>query len=244
MLRFAHDGDIEMPQVIGKFVKSKLALKTARELTAQLALENDCLTAIDIGCGSGSHLTGLRPRLKTVGIDSSQAAIEASRISKAHDYYVCADILKRDDIASLLPPEFGMKADIVALYGVIEHLPKTLGLEMLAKCTALSRKLVLLETPNGFQPQGPEFGNEHMRHLSGWFIHDFEGHGFSVVGTSGTRYLIGYGGGLRYPYKGLGSVDVLLSRVIGQVERPWNPALDQESRRDATLYVDAYKPGS
>jgi hypothetical protein len=152
--------------------------------------------------------------------DSSEAAVEASRISKAHDYYVCADILQRNDIASLLPPEFGMKADIVALYGVIEHLPKALGLEMLAKCTALARKLVLLETPNGFQPQGPEFGNEHMRHLSGWFIHDFEGHGFSVVGTTGTRYLIGYGGGLKYPYRGLGSVDVLLSRVLGVDRNP------------------------
>jgi SAM-dependent methyltransferase len=203
-----------MPHVIGEFVKSKLGLKTAQQWTELLAIENDCRTAIDIGCGTGSHLTTLRPRITTVGIDSSEPAIEASRAANAHDYYVSADILRRDDIASLLPAEFNGKADIVALYGVIEHLPKALGLELLAKCDALTRKLVLLETPNGFLAQGPEFNNEHMRHLSGWFIHDFEGHGFTVVGTTGTRYLLGYGAGLKVGLPGVGSLDVLLSRAL------------------------------
>jgi hypothetical protein len=97
---------------------------------------------------------------------------------------------------------------------VIEHLPKQLGYQFLERCEAITRKLIIVETPNGFVPQGPEHGNEHMRHLSGWFIHDFVGLGYDVFGTTGTRYLRGYGAGLKYPYRGVGTLDVLMSRIL------------------------------
>jgi hypothetical protein len=100
----------------------------------------------------------------------------------SHFILVRADLLQ-DDLASLLPGEFEGGADLVGLYRVIEHLPKARGLDLLSRCEALARKLVVLETPNGFLPQGPEHGNSGQRHLSGWFIHDFEGLGYTVVGT-------------------------------------------------------------
>jgi hypothetical protein len=198
---------------IGRLISNKLSLPGAADWTKRLVLENNCATALDVGCGIESHLTLLRPAVRTVGVDSSEESLEIARKHDVHDQYICADILKQD-LTALLPAEFGGKVDLVSLYGVIEHLPKSKGYELLDACERLTRKFVVLETPNGFLAQGPEFGNEHMRHLSGWFPHDFKGLGYEVVGTTGTRYIRGYGGGLKYPYKGFGSLDVVLSRVL------------------------------
>ena len=204
---------------IGRFVSDGLAVPGAAEWTKRLALKHDCKTALDVGCGAGSHLSLLRPMIKTVGVDSSPEFLDLAKKNNVHDQYICADLLKQD-LTTLLPAEFGGKVDLVSLYGVIEHLPKTRGYELLEACEKLTRKLVVLETPNGFVPQGPEFGNEHMRHLSGWFVQDFQGLGYDVVGTTGTRYLRGYGAGLKFPYKGVGTIDVLLSRALRADKNP------------------------
>jgi SAM-dependent methyltransferase len=198
---------------IGRFIAETFSLPAAGELTKRLALEHGCRTALDVGCGTGSHLSALRPGMKTVGVDSSPEFLEIARKNSVHDQYICADLLEQD-LTTLLPPEFEGKVDLVSLYGVIEHLPKAKGHALLEACERLTRKIVVLETPNGFLAQGPEFGNENMRHLSGWFIHDFHGLGYEVIGTTGTRYLRGYGAGLKLPYKGLGSVDVVLARLL------------------------------
>src|SRR6185295_2148371 len=108
----------------------------------------------------------------------------------------------------------GRKFDLVTLYDVIEHLPKKQGFDLLEKCEELSSKYVLLQTPNGFLEQGPEFGNEHQRHLSGWFPHDFEGLGYKVYGTTGTKYLRGYGAGPKRDFFGWGACDILLGGLL------------------------------
>lgn len=198
---------------IGLLISKALAGPGAGELTEEYVRSHECATGIDVGCGAQSPLGALRPRLETVGVDSSQTSLEQSKHLNLHDHYVIADILT-SDVAALLPPTWGGKADVVGLYGVIEHLPKRLGYDLLERCEAISRKLVLVETPNGFQPQGPEHGNEHMRHLSGWFIEDFVGRGYEVLGSTGTKYLRGYGAGLKFPYRGVGTLDVVLSRIL------------------------------
>jgi hypothetical protein len=149
-------------------------------------------TALDIGCGCNSYLSRFRPRIRTVGVDSDAASIAISRKNGLHDSFIQADILK-EDVGSLLE-EAGMprKVDLVSLYGVIEHLPKRIGFSLLEACEAITSKYVILETPNGFVPQGPEYGNPHQRHLSGWFVQDFEGLGYTVHGTTGTRFFRGY----------------------------------------------------
>jgi SAM-dependent methyltransferase len=204
---------------LGQFVDRILSLEGAGALTKRLVVAHECRSALDVGCGAQSHLSALRPAIKTIGVDSSLEFLDLAKRSNVHDQYICADILKQD-VGSLLPAEYEGKVDVVSLYGVIEHLPKANGYELLAACERLARKLVVIETPNGFVEQGPEFGNEHMRHLSGWFAHDFEGLGYKVIGTTGTRYLRGYGAGLKYPIKGLGSLDVLLSRVLRSNKHP------------------------
>ena len=86
-------------------------------------------------------------------------------------------------------------------------------------------------------PQGPEFGNEFQRHHSGWFIHEFEGRGYTVHGTTGTRYLRGYMAEPRWNFPGCLLLDEALTLD------PTNPyalayravALWHLGRREASL---------
>ena len=66
--------------------------------------------------------------------------------------------------------------------------------------------------------QGPEYGNEFQRHLSGWFTHDFEGLGYAVHGVLGTKVFRSYAGMLRYNFPGAASCDVLLAGLL-RIER-------------------------
>jgi hypothetical protein len=173
-------------------LREVLRPKNASDFTAGLIAGGEVKSAIDIGCGCNSHLSQFRPSVLTIGIDSDLVSIRLSKELNLHDHYVQANILT-EDIGSLLE-KVGLprKADLVGLYGVIEHLPRHLGFELLRACEAITNKYIILETPHGFVPQGPEYGNPHQRHLSGWYPQDFEALGYTVHGTTGTRYFRGY----------------------------------------------------
>jgi Methyltransferase domain len=188
----------------------RLQVPSATTYTGRIV--GDCIVAFDVGCGVSSPLTNW-PHLHTIGVDVSPESIEKARANGAHDEYRVADVL--DDGLDVTP-----RPDLVALYGVIEHLPKRRGLELLERCEALTTKYVLLETPNGFIEQGPEFGNVAQRHLSGWFPHDFEGLGYEVFGSSGMKSMMGYAGSLRWNIPGMGLVNALLARAVRIEKRP------------------------
>jgi hypothetical protein len=185
----------------------------AGDYTKEILNTGECALALDIGCGGESPLSQFRPRITTFGLDAFPEAIDKAKGLNAHDHYITADILSEDPLA-LLERAGGQKFDLVTLYDVIEHLPKNRGYTLLERCEELSSKYVLLQTPNGFLEQGPEFGNEHQRHLSGWFPHDFEGLGYKVYGTTGTKYLRGYGAGPKRDFFGWGACDILLGGLL------------------------------
>jgi len=186
-------------------LRQLLRPRDAANYTAQLIEGGKVKTALDIGCGTRSHLTPFRPSVQTVGLDAHSDAVNLARARDIHDRYIHADILT-DNIDE--------QFDLVTLFGLIEHLPKTSGLELLDRIEKLSKKYILLETPHGFVPQGPEFGNEFQRHHSGWFIHEFEGRGYTVYGTTGTRYLRGYMAGPRHSFPGCLLLDELLTLLL------------------------------
>jgi hypothetical protein len=190
-----------------------LRIPTAVDYTSEVVARADCHLTLDVGCGEYSRLSVFRPKITTVGIDVFPEAIEKSRSKNVHDFYIVADIL-RDDLDDLLTKFEGRKFDLVTLYDVIEHLPKKLGYELLERCEALTSKYVLVQTPNGFQEQGPEHGNEYQRHLSGWFAQDFEGLGYKVYGSTGTKLLRGYAAGPKYDFKGWMICDILLAALL------------------------------
>lgn len=196
-----------------------LGIPTAFDYTKDVIDKSECALAIDVGCGSYSRLSEFRPKITTVGLDAFPQAIEESKAKSVHDHYIVADILK-ENLDDVLSHFNGHKVDLVTLYDVIEHLPKRKGYELLEKCEELTSKYVLVQTPNGFLEQGPEFGNEHQRHLSGWFPHEFEGLGYKVYGTTGTKYLRGYAAGPKYKFKGCISCDVVLARLLRVHKHP------------------------
>jgi hypothetical protein len=198
---------------LGLLIHKYLGLPDAADHTARLVEAAGVRTALDVGCGSKSVLSAFRPRVRTVGVDAHPAAVEAAKRTGLHDAYVTMDVL-RDGLETVLAENGGARFDLVALYDVIEHLPKRRGHDLLEKCESLTNKYIILQTPNGFVEQGPEFGNEYQRHLSGWFPEDFLGLGYTVHGTSGTRYLVGYAAGCKWRVRGAPTLDVLLARAL------------------------------
>jgi 2-polyprenyl-3-methyl-5-hydroxy-6-metoxy-1,4-benzoquinol methylase len=198
---------------IGSFIQRFVTLPTALDYTKEIVERPDCRYVLDVGCGDAPRLRAFRPGITTVGIDAFPQAIEEARRANAHDAYVLADVVKADP-DEILAQCGGRKFDLITLYGVIEHLPKKLGFELLEKCEQLTDKYILLETPNGFVEQGPEFGNEYQRHLSGWFPHDFQGLGYKIYGTTGTKYLLGYAARPKYNIRGFATCDAIAARLL------------------------------
>jgi SAM-dependent methyltransferase len=186
-------------------LRQLLRPKSAGDFTAQIVAKGEIKTALDIGCGTSSHLQVFRPTLETTGLDAFTGAIDISKKYRVHDHYIHADILK---------DKIDTQFDLVTLYGLIEHLPKTDGIKLLDRVEKLSRKYIIFETPNGFVPQGPEFGNEFQRHLSGWNIQEFINRGYKVYGTTGTRYLRGYMAGPKYNFPGCIFFDELITLLL------------------------------
>lgn len=185
----------------------------------RLAADPECRTALDIGCGERSFISRFRPRIKTIGLDAFEGAIERSREMNLHDSYILANVIDTP-LDRLLEMNGGERFDIVVLSDVIEHLPKAMGLVLLEKCEALTAKYIILQTPNGFVEQGPEFGNIYQRHLSGWFPHDFAGLGYTVAGCYGTKFFHGYGGQFKWRFPGVVLADFLLGILFRLEQRP------------------------
>jgi Methyltransferase domain len=178
-----------------------------------------CRTALDIGCGVNSFLTPFRPGLRTMGLDVFEEAIVQARKRNLHDDYVLADILKVSP-ETIIQRVGGQSFDLVTLFDVVEHFPKRQGYEVLERCERLTSKYVVVHTPSGFLEQGPEEGNEFQRHLSGWFPHDFEGLGYTVYGTIGTKVLRGYASRYRYNFPGIATCDLVLAWLMRVQKKP------------------------
>ena len=165
-----------------------------------------CASGLDVGAGTFSVLTALRPALRSTAIDAYGPSIDASRTRNMHDEYVVGDVMTYDF--------GGRQFDVVIANELIEHLDKWAGWRLLERLEQLARRLIIVTTPNGFVPQGPEHGNPWQRHRSGWFPHDFEGLGYTVHGIFGPKFMRGYAGQMRW--RGA-RVLVPVSEVLGRL---------------------------
>ncbi|MDX1950659.1 MAG: class I SAM-dependent methyltransferase [Verrucomicrobiota bacterium] len=185
----------------------------------RLLARNECQTALDIGCGKSSYLARFRPSIRTVGLDAFEGAIQTSRKLNLHDEYILANIIETP-VSKILESREGKKFDLVAMFDLIEHLPKRMGWELLEKCEQLSDRYIVLQTPYGFLEQGPEDSNTYQRHLSGWFPHDFEGLGYTVAGTAGTKCFHGYAGKFKWNFPGVKLLDYALGFLLNLERNP------------------------
>lgn len=150
------------------------------------AVGPSCGTLLDVGCGFNSPVQFLdhRPQ-RLVGIDGYLPVIEQSRAKGIHDEYHEMSLLD-------IEKRFGPKSfDYVLASDIIEHFRETDAQDLIAQMERVARKKVILYTPNGFLPQGEEYGNAYQRHLSGWSARQMEHLGYRVVGIEGLRWLRG-----------------------------------------------------
>ncbi len=149
-------------------------------------IEEHCQSLLDVGCGFNSPVQLLRKRpAHLVGVDAYAPVLEESRSRKLHDEYRLMNVLS-------IKEAFGPKSfDCVIACDLIEHLERQDGLELIAQMEHLARKSVIIYTPNGFLPQGEEYGNPLQRHLSGWNAREMQHRGYTVIGIQGLKSLRG-----------------------------------------------------
>lgn len=141
----------------------------------------NCQTILDIGCGGLSPLRFVDG--ETYGIDVYGSAIKQAKKNMTHSAFKTMDIKK---IAEKFQPK---SFEAVVSLDVIEHLKKKDGERLIANMEKITRKKVIIFTPNGFMPQKGEL--IYDKHLSGWTIDEMKRKGYQVFGIYGPRILRG-----------------------------------------------------
>ena len=115
-----------------------LQLKLKREL-------RDCQSFVELGCGVKSPVVECIKTIFAVGIDGHLPSLLANKKSGYFKDYVLADLnhlpLKNDSF------------DCVAAFDVIEHLTKHQAKMLIENMEKISKKKIILLTPNGFNPK-------------------------------------------------------------------------------------------
>ena len=143
-----------------------------------------CNNIIDLGCGSSSPIKYLRNELKYyLGVDRSYQSVLSSKKQNIHNGYLVYDLMDID----VLKRSF----DCAISLDVIEHFHKIDGLKFIKKMETISKRKILILTPNGFIPQASFDNNRFQEHLSGYDYKEMIDMGFTVYGINGHKKLRG-----------------------------------------------------
>lgn len=119
----------------GEALRDPANLRRIRE-TAEL-VPDDVWSLLDVGCGNGvfgEHLEVVRPEVRVVGVDRSEAALRQVRTPK-----------RQGDITHL--PAADLEFDCVTCLEVIEHLPADTFGEALRELLRVSKRYVIIGVP-------------------------------------------------------------------------------------------------
>jgi len=153
----------------------------AREL--RRIIPRDCRILLDVGCGENSvarHISGIDEK---IGIDIFPEAVKKSKESGIHNKYFCDDVRK---IGELFQPK---SIDCVMAMDLVEHLDKQEALDLIGKMEKIGKKVVIIQTTNGFFPQGEYASNPCQVHKCGFSVKDFRSRGYKVLGMDGPKFL-------------------------------------------------------
>ena len=151
-----------------------------------------CSDVVDLACGNSSPLQHINSIIYKVGIDLYEPYINESKTNSYHDEYHCMDVLESHS-------KFGDNSfDATVALDLIEHLDKKQGYELINMMEKMSRKRVIIFTPNGFLKQGEYDGNNLQIHNSGWTVDEFQSLGFEVIGVGGLKFFRGELGRIRF----------------------------------------------
>lgn len=152
----------------------------------------NCKSVLDVGCGTDSPIGRIKKIFYSEGIDIFKKSISTSKKKKIHDKYILGNIKNLDKYYK--PKSF----DATIALDVIEHLDKKDGIKMLKQMKKISRKKVIILTPNGFYHQDHLDNNPYQFHRSGWTPHDMEKFGYKVYGLWGIKNIRGEDAQIKY----------------------------------------------
>jgi len=140
-----------------------------------------CESVLDLGCGPSSPLEYVDGIDYAVGVEAYEPYVVRSKEKNIHNEYVAKKI---EDL------EYEEDAfDAVILIGVLEHIERDSGAQVLQLCEKWAKKKIIVTTPNGFIAQKSLDGNPLQVHLSGWKVDDLRKLGYRVRGLCGFKFL-------------------------------------------------------
>lgn len=143
-----------------------------------------CAEVLDVGCGSDSAVSLLGIE-KLIGIEGYLPSVEAARKKGTHREIVLGDVRCLENYFQ--PRQF----DACVALDLIEHLTKEDGRKLIQSMEKISKKRVVILTPNGFLPQAHAEKADLQEHLSGWEVSEMRGFGYHVAGVLGPKGLRG-----------------------------------------------------
>jgi ubiquinone/menaquinone biosynthesis C-methylase UbiE len=153
----------------------------------QLKLKHElknCKSFVELGCGVKSPAVEYIRNIRTVGIDGHLPSLWANKDNGYFKDYVLADLMH-------LPLKYN-SFDCVAAFDVIEHLTKPQANQLIEDMEKVSRKKVIISTPNGFNPKCHlEDDNPLQVHTCSWTMDEISNRGYVVFGINGVLRLRG-----------------------------------------------------
>lgn len=166
----------------------------------------DCKTLLDVGCGDNSIVQFFKNKLKkSTGIDIYKASVKKSIQKSIHQKYIIGDILN-------LNKYFKNKSfDCVLCIDVLEHLKKNEALNLIKKMENIAKKVVVIQTTNGFVKQGVFKGNKYQIHQCSFESGELKKMGYKVIGMDGPKVFRGEFASIKYHPK------ILLAIIINLI---------------------------
>lgn len=148
-----------------------------------------CKSVLDVGSGIHSPVTRIPRTFYLEGIDLLPVPKKKFQM---HDAY------KKGDVRHIRKFYKSKSFDAAVVLDVIEHLTKDDALQLLKDLEVITRKKIIILTPEGYHHQGEVDGNPYMTHLSGWKADEFRKRGYRVHGLQGLKILRGEEAGMKY----------------------------------------------
>lgn len=143
------------------------------------------LKILDLGCGDFQ----LNPILNSHINFSEFVGIDAYNFKNNNGYSANAKFVNKliFEIEDLYPKKY---FDIVFALDLIEHLDENQGMSLIKLMKKMSKKAIVIFTPNGFIPQyDPK--NKFNCHRSGWSYEFFKKNNFEITGIYGPKIFRG-----------------------------------------------------
>jgi len=175
-----------------------------------------CRSVLDVGCGDRSPIRFVDLDV-SVGVDGFAPGLRLASGRRTHSAFVQSDVRAVGNL-------FRSKSfDACVALDLVEHLEQSDGINLIHALESISRRCVILFTPNGFIPQS-DTANDLQLHKSGWTVGTLRDLGYSVSGVYGSKSLRGEHHDLRYRPKLASGVLSLLTHVLWTSKHPQRSA--------------------